>query len=150
MKKALLTGSIVFLFLLYSVYQHRNPTTLSDSTPTVIPDQPNNNPLSPNNISTSPTGLYKDGSYTGPAVDAFYGYVQVKATVSGGKIATVEFLQYPKDRRTSIEVNSQAMPILQQEAISAQSGSVNIITGATDTSMAFIQSLTSALNQAKN
>lgn len=93
-------------------------------------------------------GKFKDGEYVGPASDAYYGYVQVKAVISGGKLADVVFLQYPNDRSTSRYINEQATPYLRSEAISAQSANVNIISGATDTSLAFRQSLASALAQA--
>jgi|ERR1035437_1159272 uncharacterized protein with FMN-binding domain len=95
-------------------------------------------------------GQYKDGTYTGPTVDAYYGYIQVQAVVSGGKLTDVIFLQYPSDRRTSVQINSQAMPYLKQEAIQAQSANVNIISGASDSSGAFIQSLGAALAMAAN
>jgi uncharacterized protein with FMN-binding domain len=45
--------------------------------------------------------------------------------------------------------NSFAVPTLQQEAIQAQSANVDLITGATLTSEAFIMSLQSALANAK-
>ncbi len=61
----------------------------------------------------------------------------------------MQFLQYPDTHSTSVYINQQAMPYLQQEAIQAQSANVNIVSGATDTSIAFQQSLASALAQAK-
>ena len=91
-----------------------------------------------------------DGSYTGSSADAYYGTVQVQAIVQGGKLVTVNFLQYPSDRRTSQYINGQAMPMLQTEAIQAQSANVSGVSGATDTSAAFVQSLGSALAQANN
>lgn len=94
-------------------------------------------------------GLYVDGSYTGNPADAYYGTVQVKAIISGGRIADVQFLQYPGDRSTSRYINGQAMPLLIQEAISVQSAQVDGVSGATATSGAFIESLTSALAKAK-
>jgi uncharacterized protein with FMN-binding domain len=97
-----------------------------------------------------PAGLYADGSYTGSPADAYYGTVQVKVIVTNGKIADVQFLQYPSDRSTSRYINGQAMPMLTQEAITAQSANVNGVSGATATSGAFIQSLASALALAKN
>ena len=100
------------------------------------------------NQSTTSTGAYKDGSYTGSTKDAYYGNVQVKATISGGKLTSVTFLDYPRTHSTSVYINQQAMPYLQQEAIKAQSANVNIISGATYTSQAFIQSLSNALSQA--
>jgi len=93
---------------------------------------------------------YKDGTYTGDPADAFYGNIQIQATISGGKLTNVTFLQYPNDRDRSIEINQQADPILAQEAIQAQSASVDIVSGATDSSQAFVQSLQSALSQAKS
>jgi uncharacterized protein with FMN-binding domain len=94
-------------------------------------------------------GQYKDGTYTGPQIDAYYGYVEVQATIQNGQITTVQFLQYPSDRRTSQRINSIAMPWLQQEAIQAQSANVNLISGATLTSEGFIYSLDAALKSAR-
>ncbi len=94
-------------------------------------------------------GQYKNGTYTGPASDAFYGSVQVIATVSGGKLTSVKIAQYPHAEGYSIQVASVAMPILTQEAIQAQSANVNAVSGATEDSMAFQQSLASALSQAQ-
>jgi len=98
----------------------------------------------------APQGQYVNGTYTGDAANAYYGNVQVQVTVSGGKIADVQFLQYPSDRSTSRYINSQAMPILTSEAIQAQSAQVNGVSGASDTSAAFQQSLSSALSQAQS
>lgn len=93
---------------------------------------------------------YKNGTYTGPVEDAFYGNVQVSVTISGHKISNVNFLQHPNDNLHSVAVNEVAMPNLQQEAIQAQTANVATVTGATETSNAFIQSLQAALNQAKS
>ncbi|MDE1919134.1 MAG: FMN-binding protein [Patescibacteria group bacterium] len=94
-------------------------------------------------------GLYADGSYAGSPADAYYGTVQVKAVVQNGRIADVQFLQYPSDRSTSRYINGQAMPLLTQEAIRAQSAQVDGVSGATFTSQAFAESLAAALAQAK-
>jgi uncharacterized protein with FMN-binding domain len=115
--------------------------------PSATPIPLTDTPIPP---TATPQGQYKDGVYTGPTVDAFYGLVQVQATVQDGKLSQVQFLNYPHDRRTSQQINSQAMPWLTQEAIQVQSANVNIISGATLTSQAFAQSLYDALNQAAN
>ena len=96
-----------------------------------------------------PAGEYADGSYTGTAADAYYGIVQVQAIIRGGKIADVRFLQYPNEHDNSRRINSEAMPLLTQEAIAAQSARVDGVSGATATSEAFAESLASALAQAK-
>ena len=90
-----------------------------------------------------------DGTYTGPAADAYYGTVQVQVTVQSGQITTLKVLRYPSDRRTSIFINRQALPMLRDEVISAQSARIDIISGATLTSEAFIQSLSGALGQSQ-
>lgn len=98
---------------------------------------------------TAQNGQYKDGTYTGPEVDVNWGLVQVQAVVQNGKITNVQFLEYPRDRRTSQRINFIAMPALQQEAIQAQSANVDLISGATLTSEGFQMSLQEALTQAK-
>lgn len=92
---------------------------------------------------------YSDGSYTGTATDAYYGTVQVEAIIQNGKIADVVFLQHPNMHENSIFINGQAMPLLTQEAIQAQSAQVDGVSGATFTSAAFKESLASALMKAK-
>ena len=99
--------------------------------------------------SSGPNPLYKDGIYTGNSEDAYYGNIQVKAIISNKKITDVQFLQYPNNAARSLAINTLAMPNLKQEAIQAQDAHVDIVSGATDTSNAFMQSLSSALTQAK-
>ena len=93
-------------------------------------------------------GKYRDGTYTGSTEDAYYGNIQVQVTIANGKISDVQFLQYPNDNNTSRFINEQAMPFLKSEAIQAQSAQVDIISGASDSSAAFIKSLGNALGQA--
>ena len=121
-----------------------NQTAPPTPAPTPVPT-PNPTPTPPKS-----KGQYVDGTYTGISANAYYGYVQVQATVSDGKLTSVSFLSYPNDRNTSREINSQAMPLLKQEAIAAQSANVSGVSGASDTSMAFRESLASALSQAKS
>jgi uncharacterized protein with FMN-binding domain len=93
---------------------------------------------------------YADGAYTGPIADAYYGIVQIQALVQDGRLAALKVLQYPSDRRTSIRINRQALPMLRDEAISAQDADVDILSGATLTSKAFIRSLGGALKKASS
>ena len=124
----------------------------SNPIPTAVPSTA----VPPTSVPPSPTpnapllgSQYRDGTYTGTEVDAIYGLVKVQTTIQNGKIVNVQFLEYPNDRRTSVRINSFAVPYLQQEAVQAQSANVDLITGATLTSEAFQMSLQSALNKAK-
>ncbi|MBI1863738.1 FMN-binding protein [Candidatus Woesebacteria bacterium] len=142
-KKIGLSALVVFIFLVYAV--HDRIDGREETNRVVISTES----LIPSPFATSqPASKYKDGTYTGPVTDAYYGDVQVQVAVQGGKISDVTFLKYPNDRRTAIEINQQAMPFLKQEAINAQSTNIDIVSGATQTSMAFIESLKSALDQA--
>ena len=156
MKKFTLAALIVCLFILYSlIYSHTNSTAVVPNSTAVSSTSSTRG--SSSNVGTSGTtptttgtsgSMYKDGSYTGSTAYAQWGYIQVKAIIQGGKITDVQFLQYPNERSRSVEINSYADPQLTSEAIQAQSANVDIITGATDTSEAFIQSLSDALTQA--
>ena len=124
------------------VGSQNNPTNTS---PTTVQQTTQNTP------SANTSGQkYKDGTYTGSTADAYYGNIQVQVTISGGKIIDVAFLQYPSDNGTSQYINSQAMPLLKNEAIQAQSANVDIVSGASDSSQAFQQSLANALQQAQS
>jgi uncharacterized protein with FMN-binding domain len=94
-------------------------------------------------------GAYTDGEYAGSVTDAYYGNMQVKAIIQAGKISDVQILEYPNDRRTSIRINSIAIPYLINETIQVQSANVDVISGATLTSEAFAQSLQVALDSAR-
>lgn len=119
------------------------------SAPTPIPTPAPVPTPTPAPVQQQPQGQYKDGQYTGPSVSALYGNVQVKAIITGGQLTDVQFLSYPQDRSTSLALSNMAMSTLTQEAVAAQSANVNIVSGATETSQAFMQSLASALSQAK-
>jgi uncharacterized protein with FMN-binding domain len=83
----------------------------------------------------------------GPVVSTQYGDIQVEVVVASGKVTDVVALQLPTGRRSG-QISSFAEPILHQEALSAQSASINLVSGATYTSDAYAQSLQAALNQA--
>lgn len=125
-------------------------STTSAPAPTAAPKPKPKPSPAPAPAPPAPKGQYKDGSYTGPVTDAFYGPYQVRAVISGGRLADVIILQQPSDRRTSVEINSQAGPILQSEAIAAQSAQIDVVSGASQSSGAFVESLAAALAQAKN
>lgn len=160
MRKYTLGLLIGLIFLAYTTvlrHQHSEPviapSSLSQnnsSSSSGAAGSANSAPTSTNNSGTSSSAQYQDGTYTGSTENAYYGNVQVSATVQSGKITNVNFLQYPNDNPNSIYVNQQAIPYLKQEAIQSQSSNVSIITGATFTSQAFVQSLANALNQANH
>ncbi len=85
---------------------------------------------------------------TGDAADTRYGPVQLQVTFSGKKITSINVLQYPSESFRDQQINSYALPMLNQEAISAQSANIDVVSGATYTSEGYAQSLQSAIDKA--
>ncbi|SRR5258708_35588923 len=141
MKKLIAVAAIIFVIGGFVVFHNIHQTAEQPPIDTNIPAA---------SSSPSTSANYKDGSYTGNVSSAsMYGDVQVKAIISGGKITDIQFLQLPDAPGHTTEVSTVSSPILKQEAIQAQSAHVNLVSGATQTSQGFIDSLQSALDQAK-
>ncbi|GGX27458.1 FMN-binding protein [Streptomyces malachitofuscus] len=89
-----------------------------------------------------------DGTVTGDAASTQYGAVQVRLTVSGGKITKAEAVQAPKGGQSD-QVTSNAVPRLNQAAVAAQGAEIDAVSGATYTSAGYKKSLQSALDKAR-
>ena len=96
------------------------------------------------------SGGSKSSSSTvaGDVAQTRWGPVQVQLTVANGKLTDVSVLQYPNGNGRDVEINNQALPILIQETLDAQSANIDMVSGATVTSDGYLQSLQSALDQA--
>lgn len=111
---------------------------------------------SPGSSSAGSSGSGSSGSgssgsasqVTGDTVQTRYGPVQVQLSVSGGTIDSVSVLQYPSGDPRSSQISTYALPVLADETVSAQSASIDMVSGATFTSAGYVQSLQSALDQA--
>ncbi|HKT56310.1 MAG TPA: FMN-binding protein [Microbacterium sp.] len=125
-------------------------TASTGGTPASTPSAsgPSSSASTPKPTAKPKSGL-KDGTYTGQAVDTQYGPVEVQITVSGGKITSASAPQYPQGSPRDQEINAQAIPMLVAETTQASSSNIDMISGATYTSEGYIQSLQSALDQAK-
>jgi uncharacterized protein with FMN-binding domain len=87
-------------------------------------------------------------AFKGPTIDAMYGPVQVSIGVKSKKITTIKVANSPDSARGQF-LQGQAIPLLKQETLTAQSAKVSVVSGATQTSEAYIQSLQSAIKKAK-
>lgn len=83
---------------------------------------------------------------TGSAVATRYGTVQVKVTFSGSTITAVDTIQAPNGNGRDIEIDQQALPMLEQEVLASQSANIDTVSGATYTSEGYIQSVQSAID----
>ncbi len=100
------------------------------------------------NGSGSGSATAAGSTFTGKAVSTRFGNVQVQITVTNGKITAVTVPQYPNRDRKDVQINGYALPILNKEAVAAQSSDIDMVSGATITSVAYVQSLQSAIDQA--
>lgn len=99
---------------------------------------------------TTESGTLVDGTYTSVASPNEYGEVQLQVVVKGGKITSVNAITYPNHTDRSRSISAQAIPELAERAISAQNSDIQFVSGATETSTAFVNSLQDAINQALN
>ncbi len=85
-------------------------------------------------------------SATGTDVQYRYGEIQIEVTASGSKITNVTILRDDATDGHSYQINSEAVPILESETMSAQSAQIDGVSGATYTTQAYEQSLQAALD----
>jgi uncharacterized protein with FMN-binding domain len=120
------------------------PTTTAPTSGTTTPGSAQ---AGPTPATTSPAAT-SSGRYTGVDVPYNYGDIQLRITVTGGKITAIDVPQESATDPRSQSINSQAVPILVQEALAAQNLNFDVVSGATFTSDAFAQAFQSALTKA--
>ena len=81
-------------------------------------------------------------------VQTRWGPVQVEVGVAGSQITGVSVLQYPDDNPQDVQINDYALPILVDATMTAQGADIDMVSGATYTSVGYQQSLQSALDRA--
>jgi hypothetical protein len=94
------------------------------------------------------TGGGPGKTLTGKAWPTIYGPVQVKVTVTGGRVTAATAVTYPVNTPRDAQINAFAIPQLNKEAVAAGSAKIDTVSGATYTSGGYIGSLQSALDQA--
>ena len=72
-----------------------------------------------------------------------------EAQLENGTITAADAITYPSENSRDQQINSDAIPKLTSETLSAQSAQIDMISGATYTSRGYLESLQSALDQAQ-
>jgi len=93
----------------------------------------------------TPSG--RTGTFLGQPEDVGYGIVQVRVTLTGGRITDVRAVRLPSGGRSS-EITAYAAPQLRSEVLAAQSASIDTVSGASFTSAGYAKSVQSALDAA--
>lgn len=117
----------------------------TSSTPTVAATSATPTPVATSSA-TKATTSGVSGTFTGDGINVGYGTVQVKITVSNGKITEAVAVQAPCGRNQRF--TDYAIPNLRSQTLSAQSAAINGVSGASYTSYGWYKSLITALQKA--
>lgn len=124
-------------------------TTIPASTTTLAPPSSTTTTAPTTAPTTATTSPAATRSATGEVVDYSYGTLSVSVTVSGHTISKVAIASLDDGGNfRSQSIDEQSIPILEQEALQAQSANIQGVSGASYTSEGFVQSLQNALPKA--
>lgn len=140
-----LASTVTGLVLLFSY-----PTSLTRSAPGAIGGtaDASSGALDSTDTSAYSAGSGSSGTFTGDAVQTRFGAVQVEIAVSDDVIVDASAIRYPSGDRHNDQINGYALPILATEVLQAQTADIDLVSGATVTSAAYVESLQSAIDQA--
>ncbi|WP_329048870.1 FMN-binding protein [Amycolatopsis sp. NBC_01488] len=143
-------GTVTGLVLLLSFKTQPTTTTAAVSPPAAVSGSGGTTatPTAGSGTSSSTSPGTSSGTVDGDAADTRFGPVQVRITVANGKLTSVTALEYPTENPRDQEINSYAIPQLNQEAAQAGSAHIDVVSGATYTSDGYVKSLQSALDKA--
>jgi uncharacterized protein with FMN-binding domain len=88
-------------------------------------------------------------SALGPAMTTPFSVIQVKATLTHGRLTGVETVSLSGDGPHTEALNARAEPILRAEALRAGSADIDVVSGATSTSKIWTESLRAAIREAR-
>lgn len=147
---AAMTGlTAVVLALGIRTSAHDRPSAVGTlSSPIGVVTAPSQTPDAVPSASPSPRAAATSVSVNGEATGTRYGPVQVQITVQGGRIVRADAIEYPTQDRRDQEINSYAIPQLDDEVLQAQGAQIDTVSGATVTSEGYLTSLQSAIDQA--
>ena len=97
----------------------------------------------------SPTPAPGVRTGTGPARTTPFSVVQVRATLTRGRLTGVETIALSGDGPHTRAINARAEPILRAEALKAGSAAIDTVSGATSSSKQWIESLRGAIRKAR-
>ncbi len=86
---------------------------------------------------------------TSPPMATPFSLVQVRVTLTHGRLTGVETVALTGDGPHTQALNARAEPILRREALQAHSARIDAVSGATYTSRVWIQSLRQAIELAR-
>ena len=122
------------------------PSTTKPSTTKPTASTQTSAPAPAQTQATTPTVNSVNGTFTGPVVDVSYGNVQVQITVTNGKITDAQALIAPTGKND--KYTKMSLPTLRQQTLTAQSTSIQGVSGASYTTYGWRKSLQGAMVKA--
>ena len=159
MKRAaiVITSTAAGMGLLLSYHTSHGSLSVKSATGTVPEGTGSPSTSAPQPTSGSPAGTASPTTTapaasstrnaTGSDVQYRYGDIELAVTATGSKIDNITVVKNDATDGRSYQINSEAVPILESETLSAQSSQIDGVSGASYTSQAYVQSLQSALDQ---
>ena len=145
-------STVTVVVLMFGYHTSTNSTLSATSQPAFVGSSSTSGSTSSttksNGGSTGNSNSNTSSTVTGDVAQTRWGPVQVELTVQAGSVTEVRVLQYPTGNSTDEQINSYALPVLIQETLDSQSANIDMVSGATVTSVGYQQSLQSALDQA--
>ena len=86
---------------------------------------------------------------TGPLLTTPFSSIQVRAELTRGRLTGVRTLELTGADAHTNEINARAEPLLREEALSAGSADIDVVSGATYTSESWRESLRAAIRAAR-
>ena len=144
------------------VVDPNTPTTIvADPSTTAPVAQPTNTTLAPTPVPATATpvtaapvtaapanpGACDGDVVASPSAQFRYGVIQLQTQFTKANVlCNVTVLQFPNDRRTSVQINNYALPIYNQEAAKIHSAEIRAVSGATYTWQAYVAALQAVLD----
>ena len=111
------------------------PVTAAPANATPVTAAPANSGACDGDVVTSPSAQFR------------YGVIQLQTQFTTANVlCNVTVLQFPNDRRTSVQINNYALPIYNQEAVQNHSAKIRAISGATYSWQAYVAALQAVLD----
>ena len=139
-----LVSTVAGLVLLFSYRPPSTSVTATSPPPAIVATAPAATAAPSRSQGTAPA----NGTFDGTLVQTTQGPVQVRITVSNGRIVDVNAIVFPNDSARHQQVSSYALPSLRAAVLDAQSADIDTVSGATDTSYGYLESLQAAIDAA--
>lgn len=151
-------STLTVVVLMFGYHTSTSGSLSASTPPAVVGSSSTNGSTSTTSGSTGSSRSGSNGStsaskataktVTGDVAQTQWGPVQVQLSVRAGSVTEVQVVQYPNGNSQDAQINGYALPVLIQETLDSQSSSIDMVSGATVTSVGYLQSLQSALDQA--